>query len=169
MFKPFYGFCKFCEKDDQLIAVKSGHCQQCNYNQKQAKKKAAGKKTGKYTYVRKATGEGNVFSEILEEREPVCFVCGKRITLIMPHNFMHVLPKKKYEEFRLYKPNIQLACFLVIAANDGNGKPTQGCHYDWDFRPRSELKKDPKWDKMFELEEELKQEHKNLTDLQGIK
>ena len=162
MFKAHYGYCKFCEKDDQMIAVKSGHCIQCNHKQKQAKKKAAGKKVSNYKYIREATGEGSIFAEILNEREPVCFVCGAPITLVMPHNFMHILPKGKYERFRLYKPNIQLACFKVIAENDGSGKPTQGHHYEWDFKPRSELKKNPLFDKVFELEERLKKEYNEL-------
>lgn len=165
-FKPHYGYCKFCEKDDQLIVVSKGYCNVCNHNQKQAKKKAAGKKTGGYKYIREATGEGNVFAEILNEREPVCFVCGRPITLVMPHNFMHILPKGKYEAFRLYKPNIQLACFKVIADNDGNGKPFNGHHYDWDFKPKSELRKNPLFDKVFALEEQLKTEYKQLENNQ---
>jgi hypothetical protein len=158
MFKPHIGIC-ICHGQEQLIVVKKGYCAIGNHEQKQAKKKAAGKKTGGYKYVREATGEGSVFEEILNEREPVCFVCGEPITLIMPHNFMHILPKGKYEAFRLYKPNIQLACFKVIAENDGNGKPSNGHHYDWDFKPKSELRENPLFDKVFELEESLIKEH----------
>lgn len=162
MFKPHINICSQCG-DEALMVVKKMLCARCNHKQKQAKKKAAGKKTGGYQYVRNATGEGNIFEEILNERDPVCFVCGEPITLVMPHNFMHILPKGKYEKFRLYKPNIQLACFKIIATNDGNGKPTNGCHADFDFKPRSEL--DPiKWNHVFELEEKLKEEYRNLTD-----
>lgn len=166
MFTPHYGICSQCNNDAMLV-VKKLLCARCNHDNKQKAKKAAGKKVSGYKYTREATGEKYVFEEILNEREPVCFVCGKSITLIMPHNFMHVLPKGKgkYEEFRLYKPNIQLACFYVIAINDGNGNPTQGHHYDWDFKPRSQLRENPLFDKLFELEEELKEEYKKITDL----
>jgi len=164
MFKPHIGSCNFCPRTDVMIAVKSGACIYCNHENKQKAKKAAGKKTGGYKYIREATGEGEIFAEILNEREPVCFVCGEPITLVMPHNFMHILPKGKYEAFRLYKPNIQLACFKIIAQNDGNGNPTQGHHYDWDFKPESELRKNPLFDKVFELEARLKEEYKRLED-----
>lgn len=163
MFKPFFGICSQCDNEGMLV-VKKLWCARCNHENKQKSKKAAGKKTAKYQYVREATGEGSVFAEILNEREPVCFVCGEPITLVMPHNFMHILPKGKYEAFRLYKPNIQLACFKIIAQNDSNGKPTQGHHYDWDFKPESELRKNPLFDKVFELKTQLLEEYKRIKE-----
>jgi hypothetical protein len=160
MFKPFYGKCSNpdCNQDNPLIVVKRGLCQFCNHKEKQEKKKKSGKKTGGYTYVKEATGEGELFEEIMKDfgDDPVkCFVCGRRISLLMPHNFAHVLPKGKYSSFRLYKPNIVILCHLIVADENGN----QGCHYSWDFKPRSELKGEG-WEKMFELEEELKNKHK---------
>lgn len=159
-FKPHYGVCSNpdCNEDNPFIVVKSGLCNRCNYNKKQAAKKKEGKKTGGYTYVKEATGEGDLFKEIMDEfgDDPVkCFVCGRRISLLMPHNFAHVLPKGKYSSFRLYKPNIVILCHLIVADENGS----QGCHYAWDFKPRSELKGEG-WQKMFELEEELKNKHK---------
>jgi hypothetical protein len=43
---------------------------------------------------------------------------------------------------------------------DDNGR--NGCHGTWDFRPRSEIVNDPRWAKMFELEEQLKEQYKKL-------
>lgn len=158
MFKPFYGFCKFCEKDDQLIAVKSGHCQQCNYNQKQAKKKAAGKKTGKYTYVRHATGEGEMFREIalntIGDEATRCFVCGKLVAVVTHNNMAHVLAKGKYLKFRLNPENIVILCYNISGDN---------CHYKYDMTPHSELKGEG-WERLFELRDRLKEEYKQLED-----
>jgi hypothetical protein len=158
MFKPHYGTCKnpSCQKDDVLIVVKDGWCEKCNYNRKQEKKKAAGKKHGKYTYKKEATGEKSVFEYVLERDEPRCFVCGDRLTLIMAHNFAHVLAKGKYPAFRLYPDNIRLMCF----------KFGEGCHEKYDQQPHSNLKGDG-WDRLFELRDRLKAEYENreITNL----
>lgn len=98
----------------------------------------------------KATGEKEVFAEIAEEREWVCFVTGEKLWELTPTQFMHVLPKalNKYPKFKLYAKNI------VLASND--------VHYKWDFTPRAELRKDPTFDKLFKLEEELKSQYPNI-------
>lgn len=99
---------------------------------------------------KKGTGEAEVFAEIAEEREWICFVSSQGLLELTATQFMHVLPKalNKYPLFKLYKPNIQLA--------------TNEVHYLWDHTPRSELKKDRRFDKLFALEEQLKQEYKLL-------
>lgn len=162
MFKPHYGYCKFCEKDGQMIAVKSGHCQQCNHKNKQAKKKAAGKKTGNYQYVREATGEGEMMRAIgldaLGEEATVCFVCKTPIAALTYSNFAHVISKGKHPEFRLKPENIVILCHNYFDTG-------RSCHHIWDFKPRSEIANDPMWQEMIELEQQLKQEYKNLTDL----
>lgn len=164
MFKPHYGFCKFCEKDGQLIAVRSGHCQQCNYNLKQSKKKAAGKKTGKYNYVRQATGEGSMFAEMalntIGDEPTKCAVCGTILAVLTHNNYAHILPKGKFPKMRLEPRNIAILCHRTIADADGN----QGCHFMWDMQPRSKILNDPKWQKMLEREEQLKEEYKQLED-----
>lgn len=108
----------------------------------------------------KVTGEGNVFENIItnlpDDKETVCFVCGTKIALLMPHNFAHVLSKGKYTKFRLNEENIVLLCHKVIADKDG-----QGCHHAYDFRPHSELKGDG-WERLFEKREELKEQYKKL-------
>jgi len=159
MFKPHYGYCKFCQQESQMIAVKSGHCIQCNYKQKQAKKKAAGKKTAKYHYVREATGEGEMFREIalnqLSEEATRCFVCGIPIAIVTHNNMSHVLPKGKYPKFRLNPDNIRILCFNIQG---------DGCHSKLDARPRSEIIDNPDWQELFELETQLKEEYSRIKE-----
>lgn len=106
----------------------------------------------------KVTGEGETFSTVLDNlsdmEETKCFVCGIPIALVTHNNFAHVLSKGKYPLFRLEPENIRLLCHRIIADDDGG----QGCHFAWDFKPRSELIGEG-WDKMKELEAELKQHY----------
>lgn len=159
MFKPYFGTCSNpnCKNSqDVLIPVKSGFCVICNHEQKQAKKKLSGKKTGKY--VKESTGEKDVFQAVLDNLPDTitrCFVCGVRVAVVTHNNFAHVLPKGKYPKFRLNPDNIRILC------HDIYGK---SCHHTWDFKPRSELKIDPMWQSMFELEEQLKQKYKQLYE-----
>lgn len=90
----------------------------------------------------KPTGEGVVFKEIWNERPHISFVSGTRLNNPYPTNFAHVLPKKKYPKLRLEKENIVLLTFDE--------------HFQWDNGLRSELAELPQWEKMFELEERLK-------------
>lgn len=178
MFKPHFSTC-ICHNEYRLIVVKKGYCAEGNYERKQNSKnvrrvhqeeqsednpperwsrgkmdkatKSSSFKTRKpILKPKKGTGEKEVFEEIAEEREWVCFVSGKNLMELTATQFMHVLPKalNKYPLFKLYKPNIQLA--------------TNEVHFKWDHTPRSELKKDPRFDKLFELEEKLKEEYKLL-------
>lgn len=158
MFKVHYGTCVECKQDEQLIVVKKGYCQQCNYKLKQSKKKAAGKKTGKYTYVRQATGEGEMFREIalntIGDEATRCFVCGKLIALVTHNSMAHVLPKGKYPKFRLNPDNIVILCYNISGDN---------CHYKYDMTPHSQLKGEG-WEKLFELREQLKEQYKQLEE-----
>lgn len=127
-----------------------------NPQPKQGAKPKKEKKPLKRTAIKKkfkATGEAQLFEEIAEEREWICFVTNATLFMLTPTSFMHVLPKalNKYPKFKLYKKNI------VLSADD--------IHYKWDFTLRSELKKDPRFDKLFALEAELKEEYKNITKL----
>jgi len=162
-FKPHIGSCKFCPRTDVMIPVKSGACIYCNHENKQKAKKAAGKKTGGYKYIREATGEKDVFLaklDSLDEFETRCFVCKTRIALVTPHNFAHVLSKKQYPLFRLNPENLVLLCHRFVADADG----FQGCHYRLDMEPRSKIENDPQWQPLFELEARLKEEYKKLKD-----
>lgn len=105
-------------------------------------------------YRRKRTGEAEVFEEIwnaLEEK--TCYVCGRRINEPTPSNFAHILPKalNKYPLFKLNPDNIKLFCHDSYSS----------CHHRFDKEPRSTLK-EPMWKKVFELEEQLKEEYKLL-------
>jgi len=155
-FKPHYGYCSYlaCKNPEgALIVVRKGWCQICNYEQKQAKKKSAGKKASRYVFKRQPTGESEVFESIAETRDWVCFVTGERLNELTPTQFMHVLPKalNKYPKFKLYEKNI------VLASND--------THFKWDHTSRSELRKDPRFNALFDLEEQLKEEYKTITKL----
>ena len=158
MFKAHYGYCPFCSQEAQLIVVKKGYCQQCNEKQKQAKKKAVGKKTTKYHYVREATGEKDTFHAVLDnlpDTETVCFVCKTRIAAVTVHNFAHILSKKQYPLYRNNPNNIRLLCHRFVADADG----FQGCHFAYDMQPRSQIIDKPEWQELFELEEQLKKEY----------
>lgn len=188
-FKPHFAIC-ICHNEKRLIVVKKGYCAEGNYEKKQKAKKNSGNspsgfrgtdneehheegsegqsgnrknnvstsrpsnsfsRNTTFNKSRKTpTGEKEVFEEIAEEREWTCFVTGATLYELTATQFMHVLPKalNKYPLFKLYKPNIQLA--------------TNEVHFKWDHTPRSELKKDPRFDKLFELEEKLKEEYKLL-------
>jgi len=149
MFKPFYGTCSQCDNEGMLV-VKKLLCARCNHKNKQAKKKAAGKKTGGYKYIREATGEKELFEEIASEREWIDYVTEEKLWKLTPTQFLHVLPKalNKYPLFKLYKKNI------VLGSDE--------THFKWDKVPRSELKKDQRFDKLFALEAELIEEYKIL-------
>lgn len=151
MFQPHHGVCIKCDKEG-IIAVKKGYCQRCNYEIKQAKKKSEGKSVAK-KQVFKATGEKDVFQVILDsfEDNPItCFVCGKRLSLVTHSNFAHILRKGRYERFRLNPDNIRIMCYNIQGT---------GCHSIFDNNPRSEIINKPEWQKVFELEERLKQEY----------
>jgi len=114
----------------------------------------------------KVTGEKDVFHEVLDElnyeEETKCFVCGLPIALVTHSNFAHILPKGKYPLFRLNPDNIKIMCHSIVSRiNEHTGKPTNGCHSDYDTKPRSELTHEM-WDKVWELHEGLKQEYNKL-------
>jgi len=158
MFEPHYGDCIECKKSDQLIVVKAGLCQRCNYKKKQDKKKSEGKKTGGYKYVRKVTGEGNLFEDVLnnlDDEATTCFVCGIPVPLVTHFNLAHVLAKGKYPAFRLNPDNIRILCYNIQGT---------GCHSKYDHSPHSELKGEG-WEKLFELRDRLKKEYKISSNL----
>jgi hypothetical protein len=149
MFKVHYGICVLCNQEG-LLVVRKLWCDKCNYEQKQNKKKLAGKKSGKYKYIKKATGEKELFEQIAIEREWKCFVTGQTLWELKSSQFSHVLPKalNKFPLFKLNPDNI------VLLSDEA--------HRLWDFGSREELKKDSEWDKMFKLEAELKKQYKKL-------
>ena len=152
MFQPHYGTCIKCDKEG-IIAVKKGYCQKCNYDLKQGKKKESGRLITKKALF-KPTGEKDVFHVVLDSfgDDPiVCFVCGKRLSITTHHNFAHILRKSRYERFRLNPDNIKIMCYNIQGT---------GCHSIFDNNPRSDIINKPEWQKVFELEEKLKEEYK---------
>lgn len=103
-----------------------------------------------YKFKKEATGEGIVFKQIASTRKHVSFVSGDEIKNLTHANMAHVLPKaaNKYPLFKLYPKNIQILTFDE--------------HFLWDNK-RESLRDKPQWEKMFLLEEELKEEYKLKT------
>lgn len=113
----------------------------------------------------KKTGEGKTFDIVLQclgENETRCWVCGIRISLVTHNNFAHILNKKQYPKLRNEPENIKILCHSPISRiNEITGMPTNGCHSDLDTKPRSKLTHEM-WEKVWELQEELKEYYKTL-------
>lgn len=163
MFKPHLNICSDCG-NESIVVVKKMLCARCNHKQKEAKKKLAGKKTGGYKYVREASGEGEMFAEIalnrLGDEITRCFVCGCRISVVTHNHMAHILPKGKYPLMKLEPDNIVILCHRLVADKDA----FQGCHYRWDMEPRSKIANNPEWQKLIELETQLKERYKRITE-----
>jgi hypothetical protein len=109
---------------------------------------------------KKATGELEMFKEIYEERDLVSFLTGAPIpsfdlqerTLNL---FAHVLSKKNYPKFRLYKKNIVLLTAEEHHLFD-HGNSDQRKNY-------AQRTPNCDWEKLYKLKEELKQEYNNQT------
>ncbi len=69
--------------------------------------------------------EKDLFKEVWNEREHVCEDCGKFLKEAKAHNFDHIIPKSKWEEYRLNKNNIKLICFACHFTK------TNGLVYKW--------------------------------------
>lgn len=132
--------CKSCGQSRNLWA--RGLCLTCDRKKNPQKHKMKPK-------VSKPTGELVIMKVIFEDSNKKCWVCDEPIKIFSPGNMMHILPKSTYPEFRLLKKNIKPACFPY-----GNQ-----CHHKWDFTSQEDLKKDPMWDKVFELKERLQNEY----------
>lgn len=157
MFRPHIGNCQYegCTRKGVPIVVRKGWCDMCNHKHKQEAKKAAGKKTTKYTYVRQATGEAEIMEAMVQnlpDHEIRCFVCSKRIAVLTYNNMAHILAKGKYPAYRLYTENIRIMCFNIEGT---------GCHNRLDHHPKSTLIEDG-WEKVWDLQEKLKQQYPNI-------
>ena len=77
-------------------------------------------------------------------------ISGERIDDPTPANFAHILAKgqSKFPLFKLYEKNIMLMTFEE--------------HDAWDNGSIEKLKADPRWQKVFQLREELIEEYKSL-------
>lgn len=55
--------------------------------------------------------EKELFKEVWSERDHKCEECGKILREAKAHNFDHIIPKSRWEKYRLDKDNIKLVCF----------------------------------------------------------
>lgn len=72
-----------------------------------------------YRYVRKKTGEGELFELIWEKRKHECETCGCNLNDFNVSFFSHIIKKSLRESLRLEESNIMIECF--------------SCHRIWDF------------------------------------
>ncbi len=94
------------------------------------------------------TGELEVFKMIIKERGSMSQIGGDPIYNPTVSNMIHILAKgqNKYPKFILYKKNIIIG--------------TQEEHDEYDFGSHEKLRKNPKWDWVFALRDELLIEYK---------
>lgn len=146
--KKSKGFCKDCverceylgiEPKEKWLVNKSKSL--CDYHNKKRKQKNKPTKQ----YVKKATGELEMFKEIWSEREHVSEVSGEYLgEVLKPIFFAHVLPKGSYGKYRLRKENIILL--------------TEKEHVQLDHAVQ-EIKDNPDWEFVFRLREDLKRQY----------
>lgn len=76
-------------------------------------KDKAGEKVPKAKrYIRKPTGERQMFEEIRNERPHICKICRSRIPEALTRCFAHIFNKWMYPQYRLIKANIALVCSI---------------------------------------------------------
>jgi hypothetical protein len=86
--------------------------------------------------------ELDMFIEIWKERPHFSEISGEPLGSFNVAYFSHILSKGAHPEHRLNKKNIVLKTIEE--------------HTLWEVGNRSKLRLDPKWDKIFKLQEELK-------------
>jgi hypothetical protein len=125
------------------------YCMVCN--KKRVGDKAKEKIKKRKFYKKENTGQMIVFDRIWKTRPHMSFVSNEKLNdVLMPVYFAHVIPKaaNRYPKFKLNERNIVLL--------------TWDEHMQWDQGVRADIKNNPKWDKMFALEADLKLEYKAL-------
>lgn len=95
---------------------------------------------------RQPTGELELFKEVWNERPHVSELSGDKLYFFDINNFHHLLTKKTYEKFRLYKPNIILL--------------TKAEHFQIHNVAQSILvSQDSRWQKVFDKYQQLKENY----------
>ena len=56
-------------------------------------------------------GEAALFLLIWNKREHCCEDCSKVLYIPRAHNFDHIIPKSRWEEYRLSEDDIKLICY----------------------------------------------------------
>ena len=138
--------CKECQTEQYLWA--RGMCKICA--SKKPKEKSGLKEVPKKESY-KPTGELALFQSIWATRPHVCAVCKCKLEEFNAWFFSHILAKSSFPRFRLYEKNIVLKCV--------------NHHINWETKPNSELvKKDPRWEPIIKLHDELIQEYYGRTN-----
>ncbi len=153
--------CTECDAEDVPIVKKilpHKYCHTCNQARLEerkpkkevnwaSKKKQKPLKRSPIRYKPKTTGEGVFLESIWNTRPHVSWISGK--SLGDEYNVMclfHILGKGAFPGFRLYDKNLILT--------------TPQEHHDWHNMTRDKLlEKDPRWQNVFDLYEELQQEY----------
>jgi hypothetical protein len=147
MIKRKIGICTRCQEEADKLGVavrekmlfRSAPKLCLLHNNEFIRKKAKPVKT----YLKRATGELDMFNEIWAEREHVSFVSGETIMGDMSVWYMaHILPKGSYQRYRLRKDNIVLL--------------TKEEHTLFDHASHK-IKDDPMWQPLLELKQEMKE------------
>ena len=157
------GICSLCT-DGKVKRLAKKHPALCGYhyasentkkntekNKDKPKKIYTPLKRTPLTYKREPTGELQIMRGMWDSmKEHKSFINGEPIYEFNVRNFAHVLAKgkNKFPKFKLNPNCIRLLTFKQ--------------HDMWDNGLRSELKQLPEWNKMFELEDELKEQYKKL-------
>jgi len=87
-------------------------------------------------------GEFALFVEIWKERPHYSEISGEPLGSFNVAFFSHILSKGEYPEMRMDKRNIVLKTIKE--------------HMEWETGNREKLMNNPKWKKVFDLQEELK-------------
>jgi len=105
-----------------------------------------------YQYIKKKTGEREVFEMIWNEREHKSFLSGKALGTFCVSYFAHVLSKaqNKYPKFKLYKKNIIL---LTIEEHHLLDQGTEKARKEY------EIKENCSFNKIKKLYDENKREY----------
>lgn len=146
--KPTKGICVECEKTCVYLGVEpkekwlsNKSKSLCEYHNNKRKRKDKPTKQ----YVRKKTGELEMFKEIWEERQHYSEVSGTYLGEDLDVSFFaHILPKGSYPKYRLRKENIILL--------------TKKEHTQLDHAVQ-EIKDNPDWEFIFRLREDLERQY----------
>ena len=106
--------CKTCwwpiDHNNTLISrCKTCHYEHSNNNKKQTRINLVSDK--KKERLKNWWSEIELFKEIWNERKRICEECWKILKEPKAHNFDHIIPKSRWEKYRLDKSNIKIVCF----------------------------------------------------------
>ena len=116
--------CKSCNKrnsiEETLFKWVYSFCNSFCYNNYQKENKSSPKVKNtirkvslkKQQRIKEWWSEKDLFLEIWNERKRECEICWKYLQEAKAHNFDHIIPKSRWEKYRLDKDNIKIVCFF---------------------------------------------------------